>query len=265
MDLFGLGKVTDNGLEVMKMVYPDVAQPGLQKVGQALGTVLDLGNTILLPLKLANANASVFFQHHMDKYRKKMEAIPEEHIGIVQPTIGLKILDELFTVTNEEIAELFINLLTNASMIERAKYAHPGFIDVIKNISEDEAKIINIYFNNHEIIFAELALVDNSFPIYLGIKESDILEEVELVFPDNSDFYLDNLEKCGIIRKEYHYIDYLLPKYEVIINRLNADKVKAEQSLASGLVIRENASIEIYKGRYLITSYGRKFIESINC
>jgi len=185
MDWLGFGKVSDNGLEIVKMVYPDLAQPGIQKVGQALGTVLDLGNTILLPLKLANANSSVFIQHHMEKYRKKMEAIPEENIGIVQPTIGLKILDELLTVTNEEIAELFINLLTNASTVDRAKYAHPGFIDVIRNLSEDEAKIIDIYSKDYEVIFVELVHVENLTEIRLDIKSTDLIDEVELLFPDN--------------------------------------------------------------------------------
>lgn len=262
MDWLGFGKVSDNGLEIVKMVYPDLAQPGIQKVGQALSTVLDLGNTILLPLKLANANASVFIQHHMDNYRKKMEAIPEENIGVVQPTIGLKVLDELLTVTNEEIAELFINLLTNASTVDRAKYAHPGFIDVIRNLSEDEAKIINIYSNSHEIIFAELVYADNYAEIRLDNKTTDLVDEVELLFPDNIDFYLENLVKCGLLQKRYDFYDFLAPNYEVLIERLEFDKEKVQAGLLEEDSTRK-INVDINKGRYQITSYGKTFLESV--
>lgn len=81
-----------------------------------------------------NKNAGVFLKHHMEKYKENMEKIPEEEIAIVPPTLGLKIIDELLTVTNEDIAELFINLLTNASTLSGVRYAHPSFIEVIKNI-----------------------------------------------------------------------------------------------------------------------------------
>ncbi|MFF2016212.1 DUF4393 domain-containing protein [Paenibacillus sp. NPDC058177] len=262
MDLLGLGKVTDNGLKIMKMVYPDLAQPGVQKVGQALGTVLDLGNTILLPLKLANANANVFFQHHMDNYRKKMEAIPEENVGVVQPTIGLKILDELFTVTNEDIAELFLNLLVNASTVERAKYAHPGFIDVIKNLSSDEAKIFNeFYMNNQYVLFTELVVINFGSSIYYDVISSNIVDHVELDFPENSNFYLNNLSRCGLIAKFFKFFKEEIGEFESLDERLLSEVKRAEEQLAASNM--ETARVELHKGKYEITPFGEIFKESI--
>ncbi|MEI2395578.1 DUF4393 domain-containing protein [Paenibacillus phytohabitans] len=266
MDLIGLGKVSDNGLEVMKMVYPDLAQPGLQKVGQALGTVLDLGNTILLPLKLANANASVFFQHHMDKYRKKMEAIPEENIGLVQPTIGLKILDELFTVTNEEIAQLFINLLTNASTVDRAKYAHPGFIDVIKNLSHDEAKLINeIYIINDIVYYAELLVFEEgtTMPVPLHFEFNSLSVQLDLTFPENDSLYIDNLEKLGVIERIDNYNPEDISKYDQLIKRLEPFIEDYNTVLMEPQENRGQLSVKPSRGRYPLTSFGESFLESI--
>lgn len=267
MDLLGLGKVTDNGLEVVKTVYPDLAQPGLQKVGQALGTVLDLGNTILLPLKLANANASVFVQHHMDKYRRKMLEIPEENICEVQPTIGLKILDELLKVTNEQIAELFINLLVNASDKERCKYAHPGFIDVINNLSADEAQIINkIYLNDEYVISLNLVKVEHGNDVKLDVGVNSLEDQVVLTFIENANFYLENLVKCGLIKEEDTYIEEDLPRYQLLESRISDLKAEVEKGLKEyqekGELI--NSKLVLRKGSYPITSYGEMFLNSIS-
>ena len=43
---------------LLKEVYGDLAKPGVEQVGKALGTVIGLGNTILWPIALANEKAS---------------------------------------------------------------------------------------------------------------------------------------------------------------------------------------------------------------
>ena len=39
---------------VLRALYDDLASPGVRQVGQALGTVLETGNIILLPLRMLN-------------------------------------------------------------------------------------------------------------------------------------------------------------------------------------------------------------------
>lgn len=52
--------LTDCAKTILPQVYMDLAQPGVKAVGQALGTVLELSSTILLPLKLMNEKAKLF-------------------------------------------------------------------------------------------------------------------------------------------------------------------------------------------------------------
>ncbi|MDQ0208874.1 hypothetical protein J2S05_003698 [Alkalicoccobacillus murimartini] len=142
-DKLGIGKLSESSVEVIKLVYPDLAQPGLRKVGQALETVLELSNTILLPAKLASTSANFYFKKWMKKYGENLDVIPDDEIGTVIPEIGLPVIEELLKITNEEVAEMFINLLTNASHIDKSRNSHPSFIQVIRNLSKDEAKILN--------------------------------------------------------------------------------------------------------------------------
>ncbi|QUG41291.1 DUF4393 domain-containing protein [Psychrobacillus sp. INOP01] len=266
-DILGLGKLSANSLEVINLVYPDVAQPGLKKVGQSLETVLELCNTILLPLKLVNSNANVFFNHHMEKYRKKMEDIPEEELTVVHPSIGLKILDELLTVTNEDVSDLFVNLLTSASTKSGAKYAHPSFVEVIKNLGEDEAKIIIDIFHKEKIVkYVYLMKEDPQHgDVPLKDKINDISKLTSLIFEENSQFYMENLMKLGIIEDtsvymlgeedEFNSLEVLLKDNKEIYDNL----IKQAQDKGE----HKNLYISYRWGRYILNSYGESFVNSV--
>lgn len=266
-DILGLGKLSDNGLEVINLVYPDVAQPGLRKVGQSLETVFEFCNTILLPLKLVNSNANVFFNHHMEKYRKNIEDIPEEELTVVHPSIGLKILDELLTVTNEDISDLFVNLLTSVSTKSGAKYAHPSFVEVIKNLGEDEAKIIvDIFHQGKTVKYVYLMREHNQKgDIPLEDKINDISKLTSLNFEENSQFYMENLMKLGILKDtsvylideedEFKSLEFLLKeKKEFYDDYIKQAEAKGEH---------KNFHITYRRGRYILNSYGEIFINSV--
>ena len=51
MDL--MKKVGEAVPEILKEVYGDLAKPGAQQAGKALGTIVGLGNTILWPVEPA--------------------------------------------------------------------------------------------------------------------------------------------------------------------------------------------------------------------
>lgn len=266
-DLIGLGEISDKGLEVVNLVYPDVAQPGLKKIGQSLETVLDLCNTILLPLKLINSNANVLFNHHMEKYRKKMEDIPEEEVTVVHPSIGLKILDELLTVTNEDISDLFVNLLTSASIKSEAKYAHPSFVEVLKSLGEDEAKIINDVFHKGKIVKYVYLIkrVTGNEDVPLQEKVNDVSKLTNLNFEENSQFYMENLMKLGIIEDTDVYLIDEIEEFKSLENLLKDDKNIYEDQIKEAQSKGEHPNLSVTHGygRYILNSYGESFINSV--
>lgn len=262
-DLFGLGKLSNNGLEVFKTIYPDIAKPGAQKVGVALETVLDFSNTILLPLKLVNEKSKIFFQKHMETYSKKMSEIPEGEVVPVTPELGLSIMDELLKVTNDDLANLFTNLLVNASTREGAGNAHPSFINVIKSLSADEAKIIHYlgvskadYFR-----FIRWDKVMNGGSIALTDEFSDLRNAVELNFKDNHIFYINNLKNLGILNSETSYLENETHIYEGLENEYSELKETYENILKESP--EKGVIISISKGRNRITPFGESFIKSV--
>jgi len=128
--------------KILTLAYKDLAQPGVQQVGKALSTVLGLGNTVLLPLKLLNEKANYWFSSYMEAYRVRLAEVPPEQVIEVAPELGVPLLEKLEKTTNPTLRDLYIKLLTTASLVDTAALAHPRFIPIIESITPDEARIL---------------------------------------------------------------------------------------------------------------------------
>ncbi|SHL31464.1 protein of unknown function [Fibrobacter intestinalis] len=248
--------LTDCAKTILPQVYTDLAQPGVKAVGQALGTVLELSSTILLPLKLVNEKAKLLFAKRMNEYKEKLESIPEEKRAKVAPELGTPILDKLTYTTNDEIAELFTNLLANASNEDRVNVAHPSFVSMIEHLSPDEARVLKYFQRTNEVLYCNFnGDVEKG---YYTLKSHSTLigKYVELQYPQNESAYLSNFESMGILKDENGSYKVGYPQYDEI-----EDYAKLE-SLKSAYVPSKYKSITVEKGYYTITSFGKMFIEA---
>ncbi|MCH6267196.1 DUF4393 domain-containing protein [Neobacillus citreus] len=269
-DLLGLGKVSDNGLEVLKTIYPDLLQPGFKKVGLALETVLDFANTALMPLKLRNEKIKINFEKHLNNLQEKMNEYPEEQIGTVPPEIGVPIMDQLLRTTNDDLADLFVNLLVNASLVDNSRYAHPSFINILGSLSADEAKIINYLISNSDPItfirFGRQSLNGNMI-IDMTDNISNIDNLVEIQFKDNKGFYMDNLVKLGIFIPRDNYYSHMEPIYKAHREELESVISQIKRGLYDiNLEEDKKGNHQIFYekwGHYEITDLGEMFLKSI--
>jgi len=245
------------------MIYKDSAQPAVRKVGQALATVFEFSNTILLPLKLINEKARLNFQKHMDNYQKKLDGVESEKLIDVPLIIGTPIIDRLTYITDDEIAGLFINLLTKASSSDTINEAHPAFIHMIDRMSIDEARLIKHLSNMTFIPFINVIITrkekSNEYQ-KLAWNLTALEFDVELLCPKNIDTYLDNLSSLKIIESQgnTYKTDELLyknleEKYSKIIGECNQYALLSTDF---------NDTCEVQKGFYEITELGKSFIRA---
>lgn len=255
-EIVGLIKQTP---QILPMIYSDIAQPGIRKVGQALETVLEFSTSILLPLKLLNEKFRLNFQRNLNNYKKKLESIPDEKICVVDPQIGTPIIENLTYTTNEEIADLFTTLLCKASSTDTINQAHPSYIQLIERLSVDEARIVK--YLDGKIFIPSISirayLKDGKGFHTLNNHATMIQFEVDLIFPGNIDMYLDNLTSLGILYPAHDlklanddYYESLLVKYE--ISKLD------ENYKADGY-----EKVDHERSYYQITNYGMEFINSV--
>jgi hypothetical protein len=186
---------------LMKEVYGDLAKPGMENVGKAIGNILGLGNTALLPIHLLNERAKMIVSRNLEQFRKRLEQEKPEDIVEPAPEIAVPILERLSFVSDEKIAELYIALLSSACNRKFKGCAHPAFIKIIEALSPDEALILK-FLAEHEIITHETLRAGE--PTDSGYDRLSrfvsLPKELGLTFPDNATFYCENLEGLGILR-----------------------------------------------------------------
>lgn len=242
--------------DLLPQIYTDLAQPGVKAVGQALGTVFEFSSTILLPLKLVNEKAKLLFAKRLNEYKDKLESIPEEKRVEVASELGTPILDKLTYTTNDEIAELFTNLLTNASNEDRVNVAHPSFVSMIERLSPDEARILKAMTKSDDILYCDFdGVIGNGFvPILKHVTA--IQKYVPLKHPKNELAYLSNLESMGILKDSF-------PK-EKINEHLYTEIMEFQKinQIGKQFVPSKFKNVELTRSFYSVTPFGRMFIEA---
>ena len=130
-------------------VYEDAVQPAAKQVGKALETVTKAVNVALAPVSLLVWGYDKIQGFIDNSVAKKLENIPEERIQTPDPHVAGPALESLkYTGENESLREMFANLIANSMDSETAKKSHPAFVDIIKSMTSDEAKILKVFIPN---------------------------------------------------------------------------------------------------------------------
>lgn len=238
---------------LMKEIYGDLAKPGVSQVGKALGNILGLGNTILWPVALLNERTKIKLERNLEKYREQLKDIPDNEISEVPPEIGVPVAEKLSYVTNEELSNLYINLLAKASTFKTSKKAHPSFVNIINNLSPDEAILLDQFKKGLPVPFVEARLVNKKTSRYAIVHDMlPVLSTDKLTFPENMSSYISNFEGLGLIKiykdvclEEKLYIP-LEKEYMPIFDSIDFDK--------------ETRKPQFHRGEIMITSFGMLFI-----
>lgn len=241
-------------------IYGDLARPGVKQVGKALETVIGLGNTVLWPIALLNERSRVALERNLDRYRKEMEAVPEDKVVSIAPEIGVPIAEKLSYVQDEKLSELYVKLLATASNSESLALAHPSFVNVINNLSPDEARLLE-YFATQLNLPISYAIASNpadgSHHVLAGpLVHDDALNGLH--FPGNFDAYLSNLDGLGLVKVKHD--EWLTdPKhYAAVEERHKAAFTKAIESHPA----LTGRRLDFKKGLAQRTSFGHKFIQA---
>lgn len=136
---------------------------------------------------------------------EKLRHVPSERIRTPEPFVAGPALEALrYAGHQESLRELYANLL--ATSLDRAacRDAHPSFVDMIKQLSPDEARIMRLFATRD---------VFPTIEIRLTAKESDGKETCRVLSrafslvgreagceaPDLTEDYLGNLSRLGLI------------------------------------------------------------------
>ncbi len=183
----------------------------------------------------------------------------EPSVNIVPPTprITVPLLQNASITEEKEIRELYANLLANSMKKVVKKGVHPSFVEIIKQLSPDEAKIIQYFFIHNEIPIITLRFTDsNGNGIDIIKKFSNIGELVDCERPLEINKYFNNLVRLGLV--EYSSpLSYLIDEKEY--EQLETHPYIVQQSKNARFYQKPYNTVDIVKGFITITDFGKDF------
>lgn len=127
-------------------VYQDAIQPAAQELGKSLLTVGKAVNAALSPLKVLIWGYDRIEDFVINRVAEKLRSVPPGDIRTPEPHVACPALEALrFTGHEETLREMYANLLANSLDARTAEIAHPAFVDIVKSMSPDEARIMQIF------------------------------------------------------------------------------------------------------------------------
>jgi hypothetical protein len=212
-------------------VYDDAIQPAAKEIGKSLATVTKTINIALAPISALVWGYEKINEFVLNRVTEKLKDIPEENIITPDPAVVGPALEALrYTGNNETLRELYANLIANSMDKETVKKAHPGFVEIIKNMTSDEGLILKVFLPNiyKPIMDIKLRIKKTGGEHNLINNCSYIGIEAGCEHKDLMPQYIDNLCRLGLLHipAGRHLVNK--DAYEILIKTEEYEKIKAE-------------------------------------
>jgi hypothetical protein len=190
------------GLITAIPIYQDTLQPSAKQIGKSLETVAKTVNIALAPIKALVWGYEKIEKFITERVSEKLENVAPENIVSPPPSIAGPAIEALrFAGEDINLRELYANLLASSMDIGTQDLIHPSYVDIIKNLSSDEAILLQVFNENSLFPVVDLyqtSTKDNGRKIEYR-NFTHFSKFTNLKRPDLIPLYLDNICRLGII------------------------------------------------------------------
>lgn len=239
-------------------VYEDLLQPAAQEVGIALQTVAKAIHIALSPVSAMIWGYEEIKDYLIERLQAKFKDRPLDRIVTPDPQIAGPSIEALrFTANKEGIADMFADLLATAMDGETASLAHPSFVEIIKQLSPDEARIMKGLSEKRFLDFVNIEMVPKgyqserdpvSFTKGYVMPNNNFLVEHRQLIPS----YAKNIERLGLV--SYKKITVADEHMQDWLSELSITKDAVNKAKKSGYL---KAVLDCFRLR--LTAYGDQF------
>jgi len=247
----------DVAKDLAKPVYEDLLQPAAREVGETLARSV---HAALAPLRGLVWGIEQIEEFVYAAVSRRLKDTPPDRLKTPEPSVAGPALEALrFAGKEPTLRELYANLLATAMDESTAEQAHPAFVEIIKQLTPDEAKILQLVGATEKEQRPRPVIT-----VYAGQKAGtgrrEVRRHLSLVgdeagcqHPHLTPSYLENLCRLGLMEIPAG-LSYVVPGiYEPLEARADVLSLK-QQIEAAG----ENPQIgrEVFEP----TDFGRQFL-----
>lgn len=252
--------------EVVKDGYNDALKPIVRPTGELLGLVPRAIKAAFASLEKWTLRREYNVKETELLLAKKLEHIDPEKIVSPEPYIAVPALLQIsYSIDNEELRNMYANLLSRAMNIDTKDTVHPAFTDIIKQLSPDEALLLKYIYKDkptkgHECTIPFVTLIYHNYVNTYNIvinKFSNFPEKAGCTLEPYAKIYFDNLERLGILESVHERIQALnyqeLKEHPYIHDQI--EELLEDEAFSRG-------NINFQEGIYQLTVLGIQFCET---
>lgn len=202
--------MSDNKISVLPEIIEPISNAIHQNLPEtekqtdgALSTVVGFfNNVVLYPIKKANITFKYKLEDFENDLKEKIKNIPEDNLQIPPTMIAGPLLEALrYTYDEENLREMYENLLASAMDTRNISKVFPSFVDDIKQMSPLDAKILKVLSESVQLRCANIMFIlNNTEKFYInGMPNYFVIELLPFGDPFEISASLKNLERLGLI------------------------------------------------------------------
>lgn len=236
--------------------------PAAKEIGHALkSSGKTIGKIAAGTIDMALSPASIMVwgwekikEKVIESVQEKLEGVPEDEL--VKPDIhivGPALMAMSFCAHEDDLREMFANLLAASMKLANKDKVHPSFVETIKQLQPDEAKILRYMGRTRDTqipvadVIMSLRGWQNSI-LYENASQICNLSECELL--GNDGVYLENLTHLGLLTRPLGQKLCYKEKYDWVNHHIYNGFTK------------DGCGHKWEYGFFRLTNYGKRFIET---
>lgn len=244
--------------EKIPPVYNDLLQPGAQALGKGIGGAIRIA---LLPISGTIWGIDKISEWLEPKLARKLGNVDINDIVTPKGSIvGPAIEAVKFLSSEDELREMFAQLIATSLNKNQADLAHPGFVEIIKNLSTADALVLKYITDRVIVPTIDFWISEKDTNAHeLSQSASLILRDLDLASRWNGAEIFKNLERLGLIERKLG---------DVAENMIFIELLKSKEYLdrQSQFTLMQTQGIFDYfeqKMIYTLTSFGQNFTSAV--
>lgn len=254
----------------VKLLEAAKDSPHFASAADAYAKRIEVRQRLLLrlfqPLRaLAGLRRDYFDNTFQADMAEKLSNIPEEDIVSPKPTIAVPAMNALgYSLEESDLKEMYLSLLATASNAKRVGSAHPSFVEVIKQLSGEEANVLKMLLGNESVLAITARLYINRNDHSKGYRDlkrhvvplERIPERTPIEIEDLTS-WIDNWIRLGLFTATYTSFRMGDDMYSWAENRPEVTRLREEYK-------DELSEVTCTKGLLERTEYGEKFAAAVS-
>lgn len=244
--------------EIAKDAYADLAHPAAHATGELVGLVPRAVKAALQPLEKWILLREYNIAETKRLLEEKLKNVNPENIVPPEAHIAVPALQSIsYCMDNDELRDMYANLLANSMNKVVRNGVHPAFVEIIRQLCPDEAKILKVIAIKEVIPTISLRAENKSGAGKTVVKDfSDITEEAHCENVGAYNQYFENLIRLGLLEHA--------GSYQFLTSNENYQKLETHSVISRVKEMIPHMSPDcpfprIQKSYIYMTSFGKAF------